>query len=165
MDLENNEFLLFTACAEQCQLQYLIIGGFAMYLNGLNRATNDIDIWIKPSVENGKKLIEVLLCMGYTAEELDDLAMLDFRQPQIFGINEELDILTQVHYRFDFDHCFLRAGSCKNGQGNTLYFLHLNDLRDLKVIAQRPQDLRDVIMIDDFLKLRQTNNENNEPTN
>ncbi len=63
MDLENNEFLLFTACAEQFRLQYMIIGGFAMYLNGLNRATNDVDIWIKPSVENGKTLIDVLICM------------------------------------------------------------------------------------------------------
>ncbi len=159
MDLENNEFLLFTACAEQSQLQYLIIGGFAMYLNGLNRATNDVDIWIKPTVENGRKLINVLLCMGYSTEELDDLSMLDFRQPQIFGINDELDILTHVHFRFDFDECFLRARSCKNGQGSTLYFLHLNDLRDLKVITQRPQDLRDVIMIDDFLKFQKINNE------
>lgn len=161
MDLENNEFLLFTDCAEQFGLQYMIIGGFAMYLNGLNRATNDVDIWIKPSVENGKTLIDVLICMGYTAEELEDLSVLDFRKPQIFGINNELDILTQVHYRFDFDTCFLRARSCKNGQGNTLYFLHLNDLRDLKVIAQRPQDLRDVVMIDDFLKLQEKNNEPN----
>lgn len=50
-------------------------------------------------------------------------------------------------------------GFRKHGQGHTLYFLHLNDLRDLKVIAQRPKDLRDVIMIDDFLKFQQINNE------
>jgi hypothetical protein len=47
VDLENNEFLLFTVCADKYQLKYMIIGGFAMYLNGLNRATNDVDIWIK----------------------------------------------------------------------------------------------------------------------
>jgi ribosomal 30S subunit maturation factor RimM len=38
-------------------------------------------------------------------------------------------------------------------------FLLFNDLRDLKVITQRPQDLGDVIMIDDFLKFQKINNE------
>jgi len=159
MDLENNEFLLFTDCAEKHQFEYIIIGGFAMFLNGLNRATNDVDIWMKPTDENGEKLVEVLLCMGYTPEELEDLRVLDFTEPQVFGINNELDILTSVHFRFDFDTCFLNARACKNGNDNTLYFLHLNELRDLKVVSQRPQDLRDVIMIDDFLKLQKNNNQ------
>ncbi len=48
MDLENTKFMLFVDCAEKKGLSYLIIGGFAMFLNGLNRATNDVDIWIKP---------------------------------------------------------------------------------------------------------------------
>jgi hypothetical protein len=89
--------------------------------------------------------------MGYEEEEVADLKDLDFTQPQVFGVNNELDILTFVHHRFDFDICFQRARSCKNGQGNTIYFLHLNDLRNLKVTTQRPQDMRDVIMIDDFM--------------
>ncbi len=150
MDLENNEFLLFSKCAEENQLTFIVIGGFAMFLNGLNRATNDVDIWINPSVENGQNLIKTLICMGYEEEELGDLKLLDYTQPQVFGINNELDILTFVHSRFDFDVCFKRARSCKNGQGNTIFFLHLNDLRDLKITTQRPQDMRDVIMIDDF---------------
>lgn len=136
-----------------------------MYLNGLNRATNDVDIWVKPSIENGKKLLKVLVCMGYTEEELEDLAFLDFRQPQIFGINNELDILTYVHQKFDFDECFTRARSFKNAKETTLYFLHINDLRELKIKAQRPQDLRDVIMIDDFLKLNQLRNPNESNDN
>jgi hypothetical protein len=151
MDLENNEFLLFAKCAENNQLNYMVIGGFAMYLNGLNRATNDVDIWIKPSQLNGMNLIKTLLCMGYEEEEIEELTLLDYTQPQVFGINNELDILTFVHHKFDFDNCFKRSRNCENGNGNQIYFLHLNDLRDLKVTTQRPQDLRDVIMIDDFL--------------
>jgi hypothetical protein len=101
--------------------------------------------------------------MGYTEEELEDVSILDFRQPQVFGINSELDILTYVHARFDFEDCFDRAKKCQNGQGITLFFLHLNDLREIKVLAQRPQDFRDVIMIDDFLKIQ--NQEKNRPNN
>ena len=154
MDVENGEFLLFTDCAAKSQLEYMVIGGFAMYLNGLNRATNDVDIWMKPTALNGEKLIQTLLCMGYTLDELEEIRQLDFTQIQIFGINNELDILTQVHQRFDFDDCFQRSRSSQNRYGTVIYFLHLNDLRELKIVARRPQDLRDIIMIDDFLKLK-----------
>ena len=158
MDLENREFLLFVDCAQRNELAYLIIGGFAMFLNGLNRATNDVDIWIKPTSENGSKLIKTLICMGYTEEEVEDLAVLDFTKAQVFGINNELDILTYVHHRFDFDICFKRARSFVNHLNNTLYFLHINDLRDLKVTTQRLQDMRDVVMIDDFIKSQDKKN-------
>lgn len=155
MDLENNEFLEFTRCAFNHKLEYMVIGGFAMYLNGLNRATEDVDIWMKPSKENGHILIQVLLCMGYDEEDLVQLRKLDFTQTQVFGLNRELDILTYVHHKFDFDILFKRSKIFENPQGSVIHFLHLNDLRELKVLARRPQDLRDVIMIDDFLKLEE----------
>lgn len=151
MDLENNEFLGFTRCAQEYKLEYMIIGGFAMFLNGLNRATEDVDIWIKPTKTNGDILIEVLACMDYEEDDLNKLRSLDFTQVQVFGLNNELDILTQVHDKFDFDVLFERSRITTNGQGSVIHFLHLNDLRELKILARRPQDLRDVIMIDDFL--------------
>ncbi|MBE9465115.1 hypothetical protein ACFP1I_16135 [Dyadobacter subterraneus] len=151
MDLENNEFLDFTRCAQEHKLDYMIIGGFAMFLNGLNRATEDVDIWIKPTKKNGETLIQVLLCMDYEEDDLEQLKLLDFTQAQVFGLNRELDILTYVHNKFDFDILFERSRITTNAQGSVIHFLHLNDLRELKILARRPQDLRDVIMIDDFL--------------
>jgi hypothetical protein len=61
MDLENEDFRLFAEHAERCQLKYMVIGGFAMYLNGLSRATEDVDVWIEPTNENGARLICTLL--------------------------------------------------------------------------------------------------------
>ena len=92
--------------------------------------------------------------MGYDKDDLGKVSDLDFTQSQVFGLNNELDILTYVHHRFDFDILFERSRRFENHQGSTIHFLHLNDLRELKVLARRPQDLRDVIMIDDFLKLK-----------
>ncbi|MCE7041861.1 DUF6036 family nucleotidyltransferase [Dyadobacter sp. CY312] len=154
MDLENDIFLDFTRCAEVKKLEYMVIGGFAMFLNGLNRATNDIDIWMKPTEENGQRLIEVLLCMGYDEEDLGKLIMMKFTESQVFGLNNELDILTYVHHKFDFDTLFTRSRKFENAQKSTIHFLHLNDLRELKILARRPQDLRDVVMIDDFLEIK-----------
>jgi hypothetical protein len=162
MDLENNEFLEFTRCAHEQKLEYMVIGGFAMFLNGLNRATEDVDIWLKPTKENGDILIQVLLCMNYEEDELEQLKLLDFTQVQVFGLNRELDILTYVHNKFDFDILFERSRITKNDQGSIIHFLHLNDLRELKILACRPQDIRDVIMIDDFLNMEYDINQKNK---
>ena len=152
MDLENEDFRLFAEHAEQCELKYMVIGGFAMYLNGLSRATEDVDVWIEPTNENGKRLICTLLGMGYEEEELSHVKTLDFTQIQIFGLNNYIDVLTVVHRNFDFADCYQRSRSCQNPHGNTIHFLHLNDLRETKILARRPQDIRDVIQIDDFIK-------------
>lgn len=151
MDLENDEFKLFTEHAVRNALRYMVIGGFAMYLNGLARNTEDVDIWIEPTVLNGQRFIQTLLGMGYADDEMDQVKALDFTQPQVFGLNNYLDILTVVHCKFNFIECFQRSRSVKNQYGYTIHFLHLNDLREQKIVAQRPQDLRDIVMIDDFL--------------
>jgi len=152
MDLENEEFKVFVEQAERNELRYLIIGGFAMYLNGLSRNTEDVDVWIEPTDINGQRFVSTLLDMGYTKEELEQVEALDFTQPQVFGLNNYIDILTIVHRKFDFEDCFLRSRTVKNQYGYTVRFIHLNDLREQKIVAQRPQDLRDIIMIDDFLE-------------
>ncbi len=152
MDLENDEFKSFTEHAVRNDLRYIVIGGFAMYLNGLARNTEDVDIWIEPTTLNGHRFIRTLLGMGYTNDELDQVKALDFTQPQVFGLNNYLDILTVVHRKFNFDECFQRSRSVRNQRGKTIHFLHLNDLREQKLVARRPQDLRDIVMIDDFLE-------------
>jgi hypothetical protein len=152
MDLENSDFLNFTRCAQQHNLEYMVVGGFALYLNALNRATNDIDIWVNPTQANGSRLVEVFRSMDLDESELAKLEQLDFTQPQIFGFAGQIDILTRIHRRFEFQEVFQRSRTFENTEGTTIHFLHLNDLREIKILARRPQDVRDVIMIDDFIK-------------
>ncbi|CCH54357.1 hypothetical protein BN8_03519 [Fibrisoma limi BUZ 3] len=151
MDLENEEFRLFAENAQRTQLKYLVIGGFAMYLNGLSRNTEDVDIWLEPTQENGGRFIETLIGMGYDESEIEVVRQLDFTEPQVFGLNNYIDILTYVHRKFDFNESYARSRSFQNDHGHTIYFLHLNDLREQKVVAHRMQDLRDIIMIDEFI--------------
>ncbi|WP_229215312.1 hypothetical protein [Dyadobacter bucti] len=136
MDLEDYDFLQFTRCAQEQNLEYMVVGGFALYLHGLNRATNDVDIWINPTQANGERLISVFRCMELDEVELIKLSLLDFTKPQIFGFEGTLDIMTQVHHRFDFSELFKRSRKFKNPHGSVIHFLHLNDLRELKILAR-----------------------------
>ena len=49
-------------------VQYILIGGHAVRLNGFLRSTEDIDILLPSSVENGKRVIRALSFLKSSAE-------------------------------------------------------------------------------------------------
>ena len=51
MDILNDEFLLFLKCAQQSELRYLLIGGYAVNYYGYSRNTDDMDVWLAPTNE------------------------------------------------------------------------------------------------------------------
>lgn len=152
MDLEDKDFLDFAKFAHEFGLNYIIIGGFAMYLNGIKRNTEDVDIWLKPTNENKEKLILVFLKLGYTLEELDEIVQQNFEEYFVFSALNHLDFLTHIHQNLNFETCFNQSRSHFLVNQAECHFLHLNQLRESKILAHREIDLRDVILIDDFLK-------------
>ena len=52
MDILDDELIDLWRAFEKNKLQYIMVGGFASILNGYNRLTSDIDIWIKDTKEN-----------------------------------------------------------------------------------------------------------------
>lgn len=51
-------------------VQYVLVGGQAVRLNGFSRATEDIDLLLPSSLENGRKVIRALGFLA-SAKELD----------------------------------------------------------------------------------------------
>ncbi|QNN44576.1 hypothetical protein [Pedobacter roseus] len=64
-DKENPEMLLLLETFEQFNVNYLIVGGFAVNRYGYNRTTGDLDIYLKDTNENRQNLIYALVKMGY----------------------------------------------------------------------------------------------------
>jgi hypothetical protein len=107
-------------------------------------------------------VIDTLRAFGYEDEDLTDMSVADFTQPQIIRIHDvPLDVLTQVHSKFDYDQCLARAKPFDTSRGPRVHFLHINDLRELKVLARRPKDLTDVLMIDELLNAARQTKPNN----
>jgi predicted nucleotidyltransferase len=44
-------------------VEYLLIGGYALYAHGYQRATTDIDILVQPTIDAGKKVRQALLIL------------------------------------------------------------------------------------------------------
>ena len=152
MDVDDISFLEFVAVADTQKLEYMLIGGMALILNGAVRFTQDADIWLEPTNENRDKFIRTLLAFGYDEDDVVNMRSADFTQPQIARIHDiPMDVLTRVHYQFDYTDCRKRAKSVVLKGDYMVYFLHVNDLRETKVLARRTKDLNDILMIDELI--------------
>lgn len=51
-------------------VEYLLIGGYAVGYHGYPRATIDIDVWIAPTPQNAKKVVAALEDFGFGSDVL-----------------------------------------------------------------------------------------------
>ena len=56
MDIVDEELLNFWKHLNLCKVNYIMVGGVATNLNGYQRTTEDIDIWIEGTGENRENL-------------------------------------------------------------------------------------------------------------
>ncbi|MBA3770013.1 MAG: hypothetical protein H0X08_05885 [Blastocatellia bacterium] len=61
------EFLRFLQAND---VEYLLVGGYAVGLHGYPRPTGDIDFWISRDESNAKKVFDVLVKFGFNSPDL-----------------------------------------------------------------------------------------------
>jgi hypothetical protein len=59
-------------------VDYIIVGAYALAFHGAPRFTGDIDIFVKPDPENADRILDVLKEFGFGSLDLDKS---DFQQP------------------------------------------------------------------------------------
>ena len=64
------DFKEFLQLLNSRQVEYLLIGGYAVGYYGYPQATADMDIWIATQPENAVKVVKVLQEFGFGVEEL-----------------------------------------------------------------------------------------------
>ena len=64
------DFKEFLKLLNATQVEYLLIGGYAVAYHGYPRATGDMDIWIATHPENTRKVVEVLKEFGFDQPDL-----------------------------------------------------------------------------------------------
>lgn len=88
------------------KFRYLCIGGYAVNYYGYHRVTEDMDIWIAPTIENKSSFLNTLLCMGYSENEIEDIKKEDFTGYFMCSLGVRphvIDVLTIVHKNISFD--------------------------------------------------------------
>lgn len=137
----NKDFREFFQLLNAHEVQYLVVGGYAVAAHGHPRYTKDIDIWIRVDDVNARKMAIVLGEFGFVG-----LTPNDFLTPgefvQLGFPPNRIDIITSCE-GLDFDPCY--ASRMQVEVDNlTLDFLDYKSLIINKKTVGRPQDLGDV---------------------
>ena len=93
----NPDFRDLLAAFNARGVEFLIVGAHALAAHGLVRATKDLDVWVRPSLENAARVIAALADFG---APLHDLTVEDLSRPGlIFQIGVEplrIDVITAI---------------------------------------------------------------------
>ena len=65
MDIFDEDLLKFWRALNANNVNYIMVGGFAVNMHGYTRSTDDIDVWIKDDKENRKNLGKAMSEFGY----------------------------------------------------------------------------------------------------
>ncbi|MBA2291752.1 MAG: hypothetical protein H0W15_04765 [Gemmatimonadales bacterium] len=131
--------------------EYVVVGGFAVALHGVIRATKDVDVLIEPSAKNAARVLSGLQGLKWgIAAELDPVALAS-RPITIIGDDPRVDVLTiawSVRYA-DVVHTMLRTEI----DGVEVPYLDLESLIRSKQTG-RLQDQADVEQLEIIARLR-----------
>ena len=166
MDLYDEELLKFWAALEQHQVEYILVGGYAVNLHGYQRFTGDLDIWLNDTLENRKKLRNVFI-----ACDMGNFPMIETMQfvpgwTEFYLNNSlKLDIMTEMKglEDFKFHECYEMAFVAEIDDIK-IPFLHLSQLITNKRVVDRPKDRDDVTALEQIQQIHdQENDRNNDP--
>ncbi len=126
-------------------VEFLIIGGYAVILHGYIRTTGDLDIWIHPTPENKLRLLEVFSTLQFDPAGIEIIRNMDFTNVVVFHVGEEpdrIDFLTHIA-GLEFTIAQDRK-ECYAYQNYQIPYLHIDDLIVNKLRSGRLQDMADV---------------------
>jgi hypothetical protein len=133
------------------QVDFMIVGAYALGAHGFPRATGDMDIWVKPNEKNSGKLHKALARFGVPIEqiEVDDFSVEGIIF-QIGVIPRRIDIITKIdgvaYGEADEDKITIEI------EGFKIPIISLENLIKNKMSTGRKKDEVDVINLRKKLK-------------
>jgi predicted nucleotidyltransferase len=125
------------------QVEYLLIGGYAVGHFGYVRATADIDIWVARSDANAERLVDVLKKFGFNVPNLDVALFLAEDRIIRMGVPPlRIEIHTSIS-GVDFPDCYSRRVE-STLDGVAVSILGLEDLKTNKRASHRGKDIADL---------------------
>jgi hypothetical protein len=130
-------------------VEFLVVGAFALAAHGIPRATGDIDIWVRPESENARRVVLALTRFGAPLAAHGVTAR-DFETPGLvyqLGLPpHRIDLLTSVD-GLTFEEAWPRRSS-GSLLGLDVPILSREDLLTNKRASGRAKDLLDVALLE-----------------
>lgn len=162
MDVFDEELLSFWSALNNAGVQYIMVGGVATNLHGYQRTTDDIDVWLKDTLENRARMRDAMKSYSKI-----DYFMMETMQIvpgwTNFSLNNGFTLDLMINIKglegFGFDEC-LQMASIAEINEIKIPFLHINHLIESKKAANRPKDQVDLIYLEKIKNLLENDPEN-----
>lgn len=143
----NRDFVEMLSALNATGADFLIVGAHAVAAHGYPRATGDLDIWVRSTLENAQRVRRALEEFG---APLSNLSLEDLSHPDtVFQIGVSpcrIDILTSIT-GVDFANAWRNKIEIQV-EGLTVFCIGKQDLLQNKKATGRPQDLADASFIE-----------------
>ena len=80
------DFDEFIGCLTVHGVEFVIVGAYALAYHGAPRFTGDLDVLIRPTLENAARLLEALHAFGFPVDDLTPSAVADRRKLLEMGV-------------------------------------------------------------------------------
>nr|WP_287939581.1 nucleotidyltransferase [Algoriphagus sp.] len=140
-----DDFRDFLNALNEQGVDYILVGGFSVIINGYSRTTGDMDIWVRKTKENYSRLEKAFYQFGMPVFDMTEWNFLHHPEWNVFSYGKSpvaIDIMTEVK-GLDFDQAFNQSKIFDDG-GLKVRTLHKNDLIDAKHASKRSKDLDDL---------------------
>jgi hypothetical protein len=137
------EFKRLLSALGSNQVEYLVVGGYAVIYHGYVRTTGDLDIWVALSSENAAKVESAVRSLGYNPPGLNAEWFLG--KGSVLRIGQEplrFDIINDID-GVAFADCYPRRIMTRI-EGVEVDFISLADLKTNKRASGRNKDLADL---------------------
>jgi hypothetical protein len=136
---------------EENQVEYVVVGGYAVAFHGYPRFTKDIDIFFKNSELNVKRIKKALISFGFTDKDLPDDLFYEKGSIIQFGIEPlRVDIINEID-GVNIEDALKNSIRGKYGKVE-INFIGINELIKNKESTGREQDIIDAKKLKDRTK-------------
>ena len=137
------DFRDFLRLLNSRQVEYLLIGGYAVCYHGFYRTTADIDFWVAVSPENAVKLVGLIREFGFETPQLSTELFLNKGRMVRMGVEPtRIEILTEIS-GCEFAECYPKRIE-SSIDGVPVKIISREDLLTNKLKSGRLKDLLDV---------------------
>jgi hypothetical protein len=137
------DFREFLKLFEDEEVEYLLIGGYAVGCHGYPRATADLDVWVKVSQENAARIVKAVRQFGMDVPGLSAEVFLEINKVIRMGVPPvRIEMHTGIS-GVEFSACYARRQRVDFG-GLEVNLIAFDDLKTNKRASGRLRDLEDL---------------------
>jgi len=124
-------------------VEFLVVGAYALAFHGAPRFTGDLDILVRPAIDNAARLLTTLEAFGFPVTELSPEAISDHRRMLQMGVPPvQIHVMSAIS-GVQWDEAWSDRVEGSLGS-NRVQFLGRETFLRNKRAAGRPKDLADI---------------------